>query len=260
MRKRRPFSIRLLIPILERERPHTRFSRASRLAKRDANQARVEAGLAHQSDPLVPLPAFVEARVFIDQGKYEEALPFFEDAVAAARKVGSPLENLHFYAGDTFQKLDRQSEAEAEWLEELRLFPHNLRAVTALVMMYQTMDRRNEAETIIMKQLGTTPTPESYALAARLLKALGNTRQANAVRAEAARTFASRRPATAPNPTSLTNQHDQALKRQRATRRRVAICVDAGTVLEPEPEGDAERASAGLRARRRRAGYALMRS
>jgi hypothetical protein len=35
-----------------------------------------------------------------------------------------------------------------------------------------------------------TPTPESYAQAARLWKAFGNHRQSDAVRAEARRTFA----------------------------------------------------------------------
>jgi len=118
--------------------------------------------------------------------------------VAASRKPGSrTLENLHFYAGDTLQRLDRASEAEAEFLAELSLFPNNLRATAALVSVYQAMDRRDEAEEALTKQLKLTPTPESYAQAARLLKALGATRRANAVRAEAARLFPTRQESAA---------------------------------------------------------------
>ena len=147
------------------------------------------------------MPAFVDARALYDQGKFDDALPIFEDATTTARKASSALENLHFYAGDTLQRLDRPSEAEYEFLEELRYFPHNLRAATALVALYQMQDRVDEAEEALTRILRTTPTPETYAMASRMLKAMGNTKESNAVRAEAARLFTdsrrARQPATA---------------------------------------------------------------
>jgi arylsulfatase A-like enzyme/Tfp pilus assembly protein PilF len=159
------------------------------LARHDVDQAQVEAGLAHQADPRSVMPAFVDARALYDQGKFDDALPIFEDATTTATKTSSAVENLHFYAGDTLQHLDRPSEAESEFLEELRYFPHNLRAATALVALYQMQDRVDEAEEALTRILRTTPTPEAYAMASRILKAIGNTKRSNAVRAEAARLF-----------------------------------------------------------------------
>jgi tetratricopeptide (TPR) repeat protein len=164
------------------------------LARHDVDQAQVEAGLTHQADPTSVMPAFVDARALYDQGKFDDALPIFEDATTTARKASSALENLHFYAGDTLQRLDRPSEAEYEFLEELRYFPHNLRAATALVALYQMQDRVDEAEEALTRILRTTPTPEAYAMASRMLKAMGNTKESNAVRAEAARLFTDSRP------------------------------------------------------------------
>ena len=160
------------------------------LARHDIDQAQVEAGLAHRADPTSVMPAFVDARALYDQGKFDAALPIFEDATMTARKAASaPLENLHFYAGDTLQRLDRPDEAENELLEELRYFPHNMRAATALVTLYQMQDRLDEAEDALTRILQTTPTPEAYTVASRLLRAMGNTKRSNAVRAEAARLF-----------------------------------------------------------------------
>ena len=52
------------------------------LARHDADTARVEAGLARGADPALPLPAYVEARLLYEQGRYEEALPLLLDAAA----------------------------------------------------------------------------------------------------------------------------------------------------------------------------------
>ena len=65
------------------------------------------------SNPKLPLPAYVEARVLYDQGKLADALPFFEQAVAELQKPGAPrLSELYYYTGDTFGRLERYPEAE----------------------------------------------------------------------------------------------------------------------------------------------------
>ena len=77
------------------------------LAQRDADGAREQATLAQQADSGLAMPAFVEGRILYDEGKYEEALPAFEEAVAAARKPGAtPIPELHFYAGETLMRLE----------------------------------------------------------------------------------------------------------------------------------------------------------
>jgi hypothetical protein len=57
-------------------------------------------------------------------------------------------------------------------------------------MLYQADGRSDAASTAIADMMRVTPTPESYALAARLWTMFGNRQQADAIRAEARRAFA----------------------------------------------------------------------
>ena len=160
------------------------------LARHDADAARAEATRAHQADPKLPLPAFVDARLLYDQGKFADALPFFEQALKEQRAAaGPPMSELHYYAGDTYGRLERYKEAEAEFAAELAAFPQNIRARAGLAMLYQATDRAAAASEAIADMLRTTPTPESYALASRLWTMFGDRRQADAVRADARRAF-----------------------------------------------------------------------
>jgi tetratricopeptide (TPR) repeat protein len=160
------------------------------LARHEAETARREAALARQADPKLPLPAYVEGRILYDQGKYEEALPLFLEAVTEQQKSrGSPLSDLHYHAGDTFARLERYPEAEAQFKVELEAFPQNARARAGLAMLYQATGQAEAASQVLAEMLRVTPTPESYALAARAWAMFGNRQQADAVRAEARRAF-----------------------------------------------------------------------
>ena len=161
------------------------------LARRDPVAARQEAALVFEADPGWPMPPFVEGRILYDQGRYEDAWLEFEQALAASRKPGATtIAELHFYAGDTLMRLNRHAGAEAEFADELRLFPQSVRARAGLATLYHASGQAAAAETAITDMLHAVPTPESYTTAARLLKSFGKTRQANAVRAEARRAFA----------------------------------------------------------------------
>ena len=133
---------------------------------------------------------FVEARILYDQGKYEEALPWFERAVAAGKDPEpTPIPDLYFYAGDTLVRLNRHAEAEALFAEELREFPQNVRARAGLATLYHATGQPDMAASAITEMLRAAPTPESYTVAARLWTSFGNFREAQSVRAEARRTF-----------------------------------------------------------------------
>ncbi len=160
------------------------------LARHYPDGAREQAALALEADPGLPMPAFIEGRILYDQGKYEGALLQFQQAVAAGRKAGAtPIAELHFYTGDTLARLDRRSDAEAEFASELRSFPQNVRARAGLATLYHASGQAAAADTAITDMLRAAPTQESYALAARLLKSFGKTRQAQTIRAEALRRF-----------------------------------------------------------------------
>jgi tetratricopeptide (TPR) repeat protein len=160
------------------------------MARRDAVTAQEEAALAHAVDSTVPLPLYIEGRLLYDQGQYEDAWPLFEQAIAQLKKPGAPsIADLHFHAADTLLHLDRSAEAEAEFLDELKSFPQNLRARSGLAALYHSDGRAEEAATAVSEMIEAVPTPDSYALAGRLLTTFGARKQAEAVRAEARRIF-----------------------------------------------------------------------
>jgi choline-sulfatase len=166
------------------------------LARHDTDAARREALLVRQADPATVLPLYVDARLLYDEGNYADALPLFERANAHLRKTsGIEIPDLHYLTGDTLLQTDQYPEAEAQLREELRYFPHNVRASAAMATLYQSTERPDAAARVTSDLVRITPTPESYALAARLWTSLGDLKQAAAVRAEGRRTFSSQRSA-----------------------------------------------------------------
>jgi len=161
------------------------------VARRDAESARAEAARANDEDPRVPVSAFIDARLLYEQGRYADALPLFEQALEQQKKAGGvSLPDLHYYAADTYGRLDRYSEAEWEFLAELHDFPYHLRARAGLATLYHTLSRDDEAASAIAEMTDVLPTPESYAAAARLWSLVGNQLQAEAIRAEMRERFA----------------------------------------------------------------------
>jgi tetratricopeptide (TPR) repeat protein len=153
--------------------------------------AREYARRAQEADPMRPLRAFIDARVLYDEDRYAEALPLFQAAVSdVGRPGGEQIGELHFYTADTLGRLERYPEAEAEFLEELKLYPYNSRARAGLAMLYEASGRLDAAGHVLDDILRVTPTPEIYALVARLWAMFGNRQRADAVRAEARSAFA----------------------------------------------------------------------
>ena len=160
------------------------------LDRRDADQAHQEAVLAREADSTLPMPTYVDARLLYDQGQYEDALPLFEQANQDIKRAhAAPVLPLHYYTADTLAHLDRDEEAEPEYGEARRDFPRDVRARGGLATLYHATGRPEEAGRAIDALLRVTPTPEGYALAARLWSTFGNSRQADLVRAEARRAF-----------------------------------------------------------------------
>ncbi len=158
------------------------------LARHDADEARREAALVRQADPTTVLPLYVDARVLYDASNYDEALPIFERATADLKKAsGTQIPDLHYLTGEALLRVERHSAAEAHLLEELRYYPHNVRASAALATLYQSTERRDDASRVVSDLVRITPTPEAYTAAARLWTSLGDRKQAAAVRAEGRR-------------------------------------------------------------------------
>ncbi len=175
---------------------HTVLALAA-LAQQDADTARSEALAAREADPRSVLPLFVDARLLVDEGNDADALVRLEKANAsAARTRPAPLRDLKRLTGEVLVRLDRGSEAETFFLDELRDFPHNLNARADLATLYQSAGQSDEAARAAADLVRITPSPEAYATAAKLWTSFGDRKQAAQLRADARRLFpAARTPA-----------------------------------------------------------------
>jgi len=159
------------------------------LAQKDKEAATEHAAEAQKADPTLPLPAFVRGRLLYEDGDYEQALAAFGEAEAAMKDRTLQLPELQFYMGDTLARLDRYAEAEEHFRKELALFPQNIRAYASLAMLYRASNRDRAAALAVDELVRVAPTPEGYALAARLWTIFGDKSRADAVRADARQRF-----------------------------------------------------------------------
>jgi arylsulfatase A-like enzyme/Flp pilus assembly protein TadD len=158
------------------------------LARGDRDAAVEEADAAHAADAGVPMPEFVQGRLLFDKGDYDGALAAFRSAEDALPQGGT-LPQLHLYAGQALTRLEQFAEAEHELREELEAFPHDLQAYSALAMLYRASDRDADIEDVVSDLVTAAPTPEGYALAARLWSTLGDRGRAEALRSDARTRF-----------------------------------------------------------------------
>jgi choline-sulfatase len=159
------------------------------LARDETAAAALHAAAAQKADPHMPLPQFVAGRLAYDDGRYEEALTAFKEAVTTVEQGSTTLAELHLNLGNTYARLDRYAEAEAEFQEELREYPHNIGAYASLAMLYRASNRDQAVEHVIGDLIEAAPTPEGYSMAARLWTIVGERARAEALRSDARRRF-----------------------------------------------------------------------
>ena len=158
------------------------------LVRDDVDAARMHAQAAHAADPHLPMPQFVTGSTAYNDGRYEEALAAFKEAVATLQPSGT-MADLHLNLGNTYARLDRYMEAEAEFQEELRAYPRNIGTYASLAMLYRASNREQAVEQVIGDLVEAAPTPEGYSMAARLWVIVGERGRAEALRSDARRRF-----------------------------------------------------------------------
>ena len=159
------------------------------LARGSQSAAVAEARLAEQADPSLPLPLYIEGLALQRDKQYEQALGFFERAIAALKPRRLDLTDLHLNTADTLAQLGRYQEAEAQFKEEIADFPGNIRARTGLAMLYRAQGRVREANEVLDAMLRASPSAHSYAMAARTLQIIGETEEARQVVARGLQQF-----------------------------------------------------------------------
>jgi tetratricopeptide (TPR) repeat protein len=159
------------------------------LADKDAESAARHADAAHAADATLPVPQFVRGRVQYDEGHYEEAAAQFGEAESILREHGGAMPDLHLYLGESLARLDRYADAESQFRAELHAYPRNVQAYTSLAMLYRASNRDADVEDILNELVAATPTPEGYAVAAKLWTILGERSRAEALRSDARARF-----------------------------------------------------------------------
>jgi tetratricopeptide (TPR) repeat protein len=159
------------------------------LSEKDPESAARHAEAAHAADATLPVPQFVRGRLLYDEGNYEDAAAQFKAAEATLREHGGSMADLHLYFGESLARLDRYPDAEAQFREELRAYPRNVQAYTSLAMLYRASNRDADVEDVLNELVAATPTPEGYAVAAKLLTILGERSRAEALRSDARARF-----------------------------------------------------------------------
>lgn len=159
------------------------------LARHDAATASEHARAAQEADPDVPVEQFVLGRLLYDDGKYAEASEAFGEAVRRLDASRKHIPELHLYLGESFAHLERYADAETHYREELRSFPRSVHVYSRLAMLYAATDRSEAVEDVLNELVAETPTPESYAVAARLWTIVGDRSRAEALRLDARSRF-----------------------------------------------------------------------
>jgi choline-sulfatase len=146
-------------------------------ARGDFARAEQEAklALASEHDPtgaLLTLGLLEKQR-----GNLAGALAYFDQAQQrAAEKNHHRIPNLHYDRGDVLARLGRNAEAEAEFRQEIALYPTQPDAYAALVLLLASEQRLDEATRLIYRLIEVAPNPPSYVSVSETLKAIGDDR------------------------------------------------------------------------------------
>jgi tetratricopeptide (TPR) repeat protein len=131
---------------LDQSSAHEVLARAAFL-RRDFELAHSEAELAEQADPTRPVAALIDARMAFDRKHYAEAIEPLQSALtkAEARPDAPLFHDLRLLTAETLNALQRYSEAEYLFLEELKVAPRSARARAGLTVVYKATGRPAEA-------------------------------------------------------------------------------------------------------------------
>lgn len=159
------------------------------LASRNAEAATMYVAEIERADPTLPLGDYVEGRVAFDEGRFEDAVAALQNAARALQVKAWVVPDLQLVLGDALVQLDRGTEAEAAYRQEMITFPSNVRAYASLAMLYHASNRDEAMTQALDDLIEVVPTAEGYTTAARVWAAAGNRTRANALRTEARRRF-----------------------------------------------------------------------
>jgi arylsulfatase A-like enzyme/Flp pilus assembly protein TadD len=155
------------------------------LRKKDLDGAEREARLAMGDESLRVGPMITLAEVLHARHRYEEALDLTRRAfeVYGKREAQDPglIQGLSLIRGKILADMGDAAGAEAAFLEEIRLFPADVRAWSNLAVLYAVSGKPEQAGPTLHRMVEASPTPAAYAEAVKTLRALHDPGSAGAL-------------------------------------------------------------------------------
>jgi choline-sulfatase len=148
----------------------------------DEAEKAARAALASPGSRIAPLMTL--AQVFQKQGKLAEALGYADQAMDELARTGASGQGyagLHWIRGDLLARLGRNGEAERDFLQEIRDFPHDTRPYSSLALLYASEGRGPEAVGALRRMVEAEGSPAAYAEAVKTLRILGDPQGAAAL-------------------------------------------------------------------------------
>jgi arylsulfatase A-like enzyme/Flp pilus assembly protein TadD len=153
------------------------------IAEKDYATALKETAEAERQNPERRLPRILEARALTKAGRVEDALRVIED-VGRSSADKKPIMTMHQTRADVLARLGREGEAEAEFQEELRLFPENAEAYQDLALLYASQGSAPKLYAALDRLLKARPGRPGRLAAAHVLDVVGDRAGATALRKE----------------------------------------------------------------------------
>jgi Flp pilus assembly protein TadD len=164
-----------------KQTPHDAHEVLARVAlrRKDFPKARQEANAAFDNDKNRPGNLMLVGQIALEEGKVEEALSDFDQAIALRQSKNQPaLPHLNFFRGDALARLGRSEEAEGAFQTEIKNFPTDPQPYKNLILLYAVENRTDAATQVIFALEKASPTPPSYIAISETLKTIGDARGA----------------------------------------------------------------------------------
>jgi arylsulfatase A-like enzyme/Tfp pilus assembly protein PilF len=145
------------------------------LERKDFARATAEANAIVGPKRDRPYALMLLGQIAQGQGKFEEALQYFDQAAAISEsKHRHPTPLLNFFRGDALARLGRAEEAEQAFRAEIEKYPTEPRPYKNLILLYATEGKTTEATQLIFSLEKAAPTPPSYVAISETLKIIGD--------------------------------------------------------------------------------------
>ena len=140
-------------------------------AERHANAAMVD-------EAAKPRAMVTLAQIRAAQGRMDEAVRMLEKTRDDVRARGMRVEHLELALGDLYAKMNRLSEAEQAFRNEIAMFPANLTAYSSLGVVLVVQQKFDQIDPVFAAMAQRNPNRQAYLVAAQTYEVLGDTRTA----------------------------------------------------------------------------------